>query len=353
MVEIENNVDFLNWLSVGESRPTAAIQGLFLQAYTTDILGSRFKDSLFLSCDLEASAISHLISTGAHVVPNLTGFEFPLHRPKLYSPMEIFAGFDPSQANGYEGTFDYKVYKQYSEIHKKRSDSIDVNLARRLHDHSISDALYEQLESRKVVAVMGGHGMERSDPFYYAVAKISRALTKAGFLMISGGGPGAMEATHLGAYFAQKPEYELTAAIDILRVRPANAEPEKEYNDPDWLHRAWRVLEEFPLEPDALEQSKSIGIPTWLYGHEPPAVFATHIAKYFANSVREDNLLMVADHGVIYAPGSAGTTQEIFQDAAQNHYGSSGYYAPMVLLGEHHWTHKRPVWPLLKAVSAE
>ena len=96
---------------------------------------------------------------------------------------------------------------------------------------------------------------------------------------------------------------------------------------------------------------RQVGIPTWLYGHEPPAPFATHIAKYFANSVREDGLLAIAKHGVIFAPGSAGTTQEVFQDAAQNHYANQQFISPMIMFGEEHWTKKRPVWPLLATVA--
>ena len=68
---------------------------------------------------------------------------------------------------------------------------------------------------------------------------------------------------------------------------------------------------------------------------------------------------MIARHGVIFAPGSAGTRQEIFQDAAQNHYGTAGYYSPMIMLGKDYWTgkdsHKSsyPVWPLLEQTAAE
>ena len=50
-----------------------------------------------------------------------------------------------------------------------------------------------------VVAVMGGHGLERYDPEFARVARISRTLTRLGFLMVSGGGPGAMEAGNRGA----------------------------------------------------------------------------------------------------------------------------------------------------------
>ena len=57
---------------------------------------------------------------------------------------------------------------------------------------------------------------------------------------------------------------------------------------------------------------------TWVYADEPTSAFSTHVAKYFTNSIREDGLLALARAGVVYAPGGAGTAQEIFTDAAQN-----------------------------------
>ena len=194
--------------------------------------------------------------------------------------------------------------------------------------------------------------MERGESFYTQIAMMARTLTREKFLVATGGGPGAMEAAHLGAYFASREESDLLEAINILKVRPAGSEPGKEYADADWLHRAMKVRELYPIPADELRQCTSVGIPTWFYGHEPPAPFSTHIAKYFANSIREDGLLEIARHGIVFAPGSAGTTQEIFQDAAQNHYGTVGVVSPMILYGVDHWTNVRPVWPLLKAVSA-
>ena len=94
-----------------------------------------------------------------------------------------------------------------------------------------------------------------------------------------------------------------------------------------------------------------MGIPTWLYGHEPPTPFATKIAKYFANSVREDGLLTIAKGGVIFAPGSAGTIQEIFQDLTQNHYRSFGYASPMVFINKEYWSYQRPVYPVIELMS--
>ena len=52
--------------------------------------------------------------------------------------------------------------------------------------------------------------------------------------------------------------------------------------------------------------------------------------------------------GLIYTPGSAGTMQEIFQEAVQNHYLSFGFASPMVFMGKHFWTEELPVYPLLE-----
>ena len=350
MKEISELSEFTAWAKKSPEKTPAAIQDLNLSKQTKLINSKKFPDSIFLSCDMSASVAGHIVKSGGVVIPDLKGFSFQVHRSELYSVDDLFDGFDINDPKGYEQTYDFKVYKEYC-CQGKSPKSINTSLARRLHDHSITDALEEELKGRNVVAVMGGHGMERQDPFYVKVAKVSRQLTKAKFLMVSGGGPGAMEATHLGAYFAARKEDELDAAIEIIKKRPDSGRPGKEYADPDWLHRAWRVMETFPIPKGKEKICKSIGIPTWLYGHEPPAPFATHIAKYFANSVREDGLLAIASHGVIFAPGSAGTTQEVFQDAAQNHYANQEIISPMIMFGEEHWTKNRPVWPLLAAVA--
>ena len=158
--------------------------------------------------------------------------------------------------------------------------------------------------------------------------------------MASGGGPGAMEATHLGAWMAWRTDEELEDALAILSVAQT-------FRDEGWLRTAFEVRRKYP-------QSKyhSLGIPTWFYGHEPSTPFATDIAKYFYNSVREDTLLAIAKGGIIYSPGSAGTIQEIFQDAAQNHYETFGAPSPMVFLGKDFFTREIPIYPLLEDLLA-
>lgn len=119
------------------------------------------------------------------------------------------------------------------------------------------------------------------------------------------------------------------------------------YRDDGWLRTAFQVMKQYPQG-----EYVSLGIPTWLYGHEPSTPFATHIAKFFENSIREDNILTLAFGGTIYAPGSAGTLQEIFQEAVQDHYLSYGYASPMIFLGKRFWTEEIPVYPLLQHLMA-
>jgi predicted Rossmann-fold nucleotide-binding protein len=76
-------------------------------------------------------------------------------------------------------------------------------------------------------------------------------------------------------------------------------------------------------------------------------MFATHIAKYFANATREAVLLQKCSGGIIFLPGAAGTVQEIFQDACENFYGSAESISPMVLVGVEYWTKTLPAYPLL------
>ena len=67
----------------------------------------------------------------------------------------------------------------------------------------------------KTVGVMGGHGLLRTDTMYRQIIFLSKQLTELGFLMVSGGGPGAMEATHLGAWMAGRSDDEVEEALSF------------------------------------------------------------------------------------------------------------------------------------------
>ena len=301
-----------------------------------------YTDCIFMGCNIP-EGMRERIDANCFIFPAMPK-PFGLFPAKLYSAQTLYAGYNPQQADTFLACYDSRVYAHYIALGKQSSD-IGETLARSLHDHSVSDALHDMLakyDERAVVAVMGGHSLSRTDEAYFTVAKTSKLLTEQGKLMVSGGGPGAMEATHLGAWLAGRSDEELCEAVKMLACAP-------KFEDEGWLASAFEVMARYPRD----EKYCSIGIPTWFYGHEPATPFASHIAKYFDNSIREDGLLAIAKGGVIYSPGSAGTMQEVFQDAAQNHYKTFGFASPMVFLGREHWTRTIPVYPLLEQLQRE
>lgn len=345
MIELESLDEFDEFLDNHRSLTDTACQGLDLTGRTWRLVEADVRGAFFLGCRFELSALEYLNDHGACVFPALDWLPFHSFRPGLYDADELYGGYVRGQHDSYLQTLDARAYEQ----HKRTTADLYVvaTLAERIHDHSIDNALHEQLAVRgpdSVVAIMGGHGLTRTDPAYVQVAHLGRALTAAGFYVATGGGPGAMEAANLGAWMAAHPKSALDQALAVLATAPTFL-PIGE-----WLDAAFEVRERWPQPVPAT--GASLGVPTWHYGHEPPNVFATEIAKYFANSIREDGLLAMALAGVVFAPGSAGTIQEVFQDAAQNHYESFGKASPMVFLDTAYWTTVKPIYPVLQQLAA-
>ncbi len=294
-----------------------------------------YKDCLFLGCVLPES-LELLVAKDNLIFPTLDA-PYNVYRGFLYSANSLYEGFDPDDESTFDSCFDHRVHEHYLATGKV-AKNVRETLARSLHDHSMSNALYDflrQYHERQFVGIMGGHDLLRTDLAYRKIVYLSKALTEQGFIMVSGGGAGAMEATHLGAWMAERTEAEVEEALAMVETAPG-------WQDPHWLKTAFDVIGRFKQT-----HFVSLGIPTWLYGHEPATPLATHIAKYFDNSIREDTLLNICRGGLVFAPGSAGTLQEIFQAAVPNHYGTFGYGSPMTFLGKDFWTKEVPVYRLL------
>lgn len=326
---------------LGTNLNCTVIQGLDLRKADLPWGEMQLAGAVFLGCRFpEDVTVCALNERGAFVFPEFPNLPFNPYRPELYTRDELMEGWSKEE----DRSVDKRIYDHFVAHGKKSPDIIEA-LAERLHDHAIDDGLTDLLEGRveqdgvkKVVAIMGGHSTWRDDPSFRKVAHLAGRLTSAGYFIASGGGPGIMEAANLGAYLADLDPGSLDKVLDDLAKAP-------KYTDEGYYEAAARVIEEFP------HGHSSVAIPTWFYGHEPTNQFSVHVAKYFSNSIREDGLLAIARHGIIFAPGRAGTTQEIFQDACQNHYASYEEISPMVFLGTERYTEETPLWETIRAVS--
>ncbi len=332
-MEIESLAEFDARVASGATSMAGwAVQDVDLRDRGAVLGRLRAEGSLFLGCALTEEVEDDLRDRGALVFPVLPDVPFDAYRSELYTPDELYDGL----ASSYAGTADARIYA-WSRM--PRPD-LSRHLAQGLHDLAVDNALDEVLRGRRPVGVMGGHTLGRGSEPYVAAARLGRALARAGLLVATGGGPGAMEAANLGAYLAGHDEHVLEEAVRLL-----SAVPTFRPSVTAWASAAFDVRRRWP------DGGRSLSVPTWFYGHEPPNPFASTIAKYFKNAIREDILLHVCTAGIVFLPGAAGTLQEIFQDACENYYAEPSQVAPMVLVGEDYWTHELPAWPLLRALA--
>lgn len=316
-------------------------QSLDLRGHSRELKVLDPQGAIFLGCTFDDGVEESLRRRGALIFPKMQGIPFDPYRGSLYSADELYQDISATE---YEATLDARIY-QWSILSGQRK-SLDATLAAALHDHAIGDALDELLDQgalsgRKLVGVMGGHAAERGTREFADAARLGRLLAQAGFAVATGGGPGAMEAANMGAYLSGLPDADTAAALGTLALAPGFRP-----SVTAWARQAAAVVQQHP------QGTPTLGIPTWFYGHEPPNLFATHIAKYFANAVREAILLELCNGGIVFLPGAAGTVQEIFQDACENYYGAPETITPMVLVGRELWERTFPAWPMLQSLAA-
>jgi len=257
---------------------------------------------------------------------------------RLYTRDDLMRGWRPGA--DHSATLDGRIY-DYVKAHGGRAPDVEEGLAQRTHDHFIDVALAGFLAKtgRPVVGIMGGSSTVAADPDYRRVVQLTASLTRRGYLIVGGGGLGIMEAANLGAYLAERSDADRDDAVDAL----AEVSPHED--------RAGYMRVADDVRARFAPGRQSLAIPTWVIAGEPISQFASHIAKYFSNSIREDGMLAVAAAGIVFAPGGAGTMQEIFQDAAQNANRSFGR-SPMAFLDTRHYRTETGLYPALERQAA-
>lgn len=260
---------------------------------------------------------------------------YAIRPERLYTRDDLMQGWRPGA--DHSATLDARIY-EHVKAHGGRVPDMVQGLVQRTHDHFIESALAEFLaaSARPVIGIMGGSHTMASDPNYRRVVELATVLSRRGYLVVGGGGLGIMEAANLGAYLADRSDGERDDAVQALAGTGGYAVDQARY-----IQVAVEIRERFA------PGGESLAIPSWANEDEPISQFASHIAKYFSNSIREDGLLAVATAGIVFAPGGAGTMQEIFQDAAQNAYQTFGR-SPMVFLDRQHYCVDTGLFPALQ-----
>jgi len=237
---------------------------------------------------------------------------------------------------------DHAIHHWFLKLKAEETPNIRSWRAIAAHDISVKHALDEYLKGKTVIAFMGGHAIRRKEIAYRQVAFLAQRLAKAGYLIVSGGGAGIMEAANLGGYMMERSEADLEEALKLLVVNGDKFEHEYENTE-----AADTVIKRF----GPATHMPSLGLSTWHYGFtEPSNVFASFHAKIFSNALREDLVTGIANGAIVFNPGSAGTMQEVFQNACFNHYSDPGKESPTIFLNRQFWE-PHHAFSLLKAQS--
>jgi hypothetical protein len=357
--EIETRAELDHHLAAG-TLTGLTVQGLDLAADPPPGLATvEVRDALFVGCRFASTDVAaDLIRRGAVVVPAFVGVPYPTHPSRLYTPEDLAAGFD---SGGFAGMYDTVVYAHF-RAGGGATPGVREALVQRLHDDGIDNALADTIAdwvavrgTAAAVGIMGGHAVPRGSAAYRLAATLGWELARAGRLVVTGGGPGVMEAANLGAYLSGHSRDVLAGAVDALAAAP-------DFRDHDpYTAAALAVRSRFapPAAPASAEDERvswarrgGLSIPTWLYGHEPANLFAGRIAKYFSNAIREDTILRLARGGIVFAAGWAGTVQEVFQAATKTFYATDGASGAYVFLDRVYWTERLPVHTLLGPLLA-
>lgn len=186
---------------------------------------------------------------------------------------------------------------------KNKTKPYDFHYQASLKDLETSRALEKMFSNhkQKAIGIMGRGSISRDSKQYLSAALIGKQLAERDYVVVTGGGPGTMEAAHLGVWFAGRPKSELLEAIKLLSKSP-------KVNSSGYLQSAEMIKIKYPR----VKKTTDIAIPSFVYGVSISTRFANQYASYFNNALREEMILILSKNGVILLPGGFGTLLELF-----------------------------------------
>lgn len=196
------------------------------------------------------------------------------------------------------------------------------------------EAAQRLADIRPAVSIFGSARTAPDSPYYQLTETIARQLSDAGFSVISGGGPGIMEAANKGAYLGRSPSIGLN--IQLPHEQTAN-----EYQDISQTFRhffarkymfvrfasayvvmpgGFGTLDELLEALTLIQTGKSARIPIILV-HEP---FWRGLIDWFRSTLVDEKVISPADLDLIQIIDKP----EDVVDAIFKHYESRGF-APL------------------------
>jgi uncharacterized protein (TIGR00730 family) len=166
-------------------------------------------------------------------------------------------------------------------------ERVDPNILR--HAREIGDEFRMGFEAvdridRPAATIFGSARIGRDNPVYAAARETGRLLAEAGFAVVTGGGPGVMEAANRGAQEA--------GGLSVgFRIKLPHFEPENEYLD---------------------------------------------ISVLFEHFYARKTMLVKAAEGFIHFPGGFGTLDELFEALVLIQTGEVLHF-PAILMGQSYW----------------
>jgi predicted Rossmann-fold nucleotide-binding protein len=244
-------------------------------------------------------------------------------------------------------TFDAAVHRFVRESSDEQS-----LCAFQVHDARVNWLIQElatafENEGTRRVAVLGGHSLSSSSPLYGAMIDLGHRLARRGYVVVTEGGGGAMEAASLGSVLKELSAKEL--AMSLARLDTAT--PAALGNQQDALGAI-----------NGTEWSKpvllhgGIAISSWNnIVYQAANLMPALTARFMYRGDAENSVLEFGRHGTIIAPGGAGTMQELFQAITRRVYARerSEDKCPLILFGSDYWRDRVPTVSFLQAMLQE